>query len=98
MTDEKHFRDDRLDVRWHATIELNDVDTACLVDNISTAGARVEIETELEMGQELIIKIPELGEFAGEVAWQKPPFYGLKLVAGPDLDLKGHADEIGLNH
>ncbi len=97
MTDTKHFRDERLDVRWNATIELDNVDVACLVDNISTAGARVEIDAALSMDQELIIKIPELGEFAGEVVWVKPPFYGLKLVAGPDLDLKGHADEIGLN-
>lgn len=96
MSANQHMRDERLDVRWRAHTIINEKRHACLVDNVSTAGARLELDIALKMGDELLVEIADMGEFAGEVVWLNQPFYGLKLMAGPDLDLKSHADEIGL--
>lgn len=99
MTEEEgaeHRIDERLAVMWPAVLIIQDVEYSCEVANVSTAGALLKIAREIEMDEEVLLDIPEFGEFAGEVAWCNNPFYGIKIMAGPDLELKRHAEEVGL--
>ncbi len=91
-----HRIDERLAVMWPAVITINDIEYLCEVANVSTAGALLKIGRDVEMDQEVMLNITEFGLFAGEVAWCNNPFYGIKIMAGPDLDLKRHADDFGL--
>lgn len=92
----EHRIDERLAVMWPAVITIQDIEYSCEVANVSTAGALLKFCREVEMDQEVMLDIPEFGLFAGEVAWCNNPFYGIKIMAGPDLDLKRHADAFGL--
>lgn len=88
--------DDRLDVLWDAIAEINDEKYSCEVANVSTAGALMKLDIDLEVGHHLLLDVQELKEYAVEVVWANRPFYGLTLLVGDDLKLKEHADKVGL--
>lgn len=95
MNDESSDRrsDDRLDVGWPGTIVKQDDRTwPCRVLDISTAGTKIESEAEVTAGEEVLLSLPELGEFAGKVQWVGDMSFGLALQAGPDLLLKRVAE------
>lgn len=89
-------RDDRLPVTWVSHLDLLDdgVPLPCQVADVSTAGTRVtcDVPDGLTEGDELMLVIEELGEFAAVIAWLKPGSIGLKIMAGPDLLLKRFAE------
>lgn len=82
-------------VLWTGEIERDDEKFSCDIGNVSLAGTLIRCDTLLELGDEVLLRIGELGEFAGEVAWFKPPYYGLRLLAGPDMVLKKFAEASG---
>jgi len=87
-------RDDRLPVGWEGEVILpDDRKVACRVADISTAGTKIESAAAVAAGDEVLLSLPELGDFAGKVQWVKPPHFGLALQAGPDLLLKRVAED-----
>jgi len=87
-------RDDRLPVGWEGEVILADERKfACRVADIATAGTKIESRADVAAGDEVILSLPELGDFAGTVQWVKPPHFGLALQAGPDLLLKRVAED-----
>lgn len=86
-------RNERLDVMWGGTLEVNDLSFDCRIGNVSTAGTLVSTEAPVELGDEVLLSIPNLGDFAGVVAWVGEGTFGLSLLAGPDLFLKDVAEE-----
>lgn len=87
--------DERLDVIWPARIEAKSGELECGVADVSTAGAMVVGEINLDIDEEVLLVIPGIGEFAAEVAWAEPGRYGLKIMIGPDLLLKKYAELSG---
>ncbi|QTD56929.1 PilZ domain-containing protein [Parasphingorhabdus cellanae] len=47
--------------------------------DISPAGARINTRCACQIGNRLILSVPELGEIAGTVRWQKGPEIGIKF-------------------
>ncbi len=94
--EEGHKRiDDRLDVLWDATALIDGKEYACQVTNVSTAGALMKLDAPLAEKQQFLLNVPELSEYAAEVAWVNRPCYGLKLLVGQDLKLKDYAGKVG---
>ena len=99
MTGEDHSQDtnrridERLPVMWHGRIVTED-DTVhtCEICDISTAGTLINCQATLDPGQDVILQIDGLGEFAGSIRWASSPQLGLVLMAGPDLALKRFAE------
>ena len=81
-------RDERKEVRWDAQIQHEDDSYSAKIGNVSLAGLLAKTEAPLDMNDELILIIPNVGEFAGIVMWKDAPFFGLALMVGPELDLK----------
>jgi hypothetical protein len=96
MSNEDKRSDSRLDVVWRALLTIDDISYPCELINVSTAGALMVLDRELEMGQQFLLDIAELGRCGGRVAWCNRPQYGLQLLIGDDLKLKEFADKIGL--
>lgn len=96
LDDTKYRIEERLDVLWDAEISIEDETHTCEVANVSTAGALLKLDIDISLEQEFLLNVPKLGEFAGVITWVNKPFYGLQLLVGPDLDLKTHADNVGL--
>jgi len=96
LDDTQYRIEERLDVLWGAEIIIEDKKYPCEVANVSTAGALLKLDMDLENGQEFLLDVPEFGEFAAVVVWPNKPFYGLQLLVGPNLSLKKHADKVGL--
>lgn len=90
--------DDRLDVLWQARAIIDGTEYPCEVANVSTAGALMKLDIDLKEGQQFLLDVPGLEEYAAVVVWVNSPFYGLKLLVGRDLKLKEQADNIGLKH
>lgn len=90
--------DDRLDVQWWAHLQAGDATPicSCRILNVSLAGALIEAEVDGEIGNEFIIDIDRVGQFAAEVRWTDGRKLGVRLQAGPDLKLKSYAEQIGL--
>ena len=88
-------QDQRLPVIWAAEIVVNEERFSCRIEDISLAGARIVTDAHLETGDELLILIPELGEFAAEVRFSNDDFAGLAMLCGPDLLLKKYAELSG---
>jgi len=88
-------RNERLDVMWSGTLEVNDLPFDCKIGNVSTAGTLVATDAPVQLGDEVMLSIPNLGDFAGVVAWVGEGSFGLSLMAGPDLFLKDVAEEGG---
>lgn len=86
-------RNERLDVMWSGSLEVNDLTFDCKIGNVSTAGTLVETLAPVQLGDEVMLSIPNLGDFAGVVAWVGNGSFGLSLLAGPDLFLKDVAEE-----
>lgn len=87
-------RDERLDVGWPGTIATEDDRRwPCRIVDISTAGTKIESEAEVTAGEEVLLSLPDLGEFAGKVQWTGAGAFGLALQAGPDLLLKRVAED-----
>ncbi|WP_417319413.1 PilZ domain-containing protein [Emcibacter sp.] len=95
MNDEKR-RDSRLDVVWQASLTVDGVRYSCELNNVSTAGAQMTLDQDLERKQEFLLDIADLGQCGGRVAWCERPRYGLQLLIGDDLKFKRFAEKIGL--
>ncbi|WP_313982532.1 PilZ domain-containing protein, partial [Iodidimonas nitroreducens] len=92
--DRRH--DQRMNVSWPATIiTQNDQIWPCDILDVSWAGTHIASPAPLVLGEELILDIPNLGEFAARVQWQHEKGYGLTLLLGPDLLLRHYAEHIG---
>lgn len=94
-TGSERRHDDRMMVAWEGEIILADERRfSCRVSDISLAGTLVECpEAGVALGDEIILVIPTLGEFAGKVRWIGKNAFGLALEAGPDLALKSIAED-----
>ncbi|TNE67070.1 MAG: hypothetical protein EP335_01700 [Alphaproteobacteria bacterium] len=89
-------RDDRLPVLWRGTLTTeDDCSFPCEVRDVSLAGTLITCSASLTVGDELILAIDDLGEFATEVKWQGSEQLGLAILAGPDLMLKKFAEGAG---
>ncbi|WP_281301324.1 PilZ domain-containing protein [Iodidimonas sp. MBR-14] len=92
--DRRH--DLRMNVSWPAKIiTQNDQIWPCDILDVSWAGTHIASPAPLVLGEELILDIPNLGEFAARVQWQHEKRYGLTLLLGPDLLLRHYAEHIG---
>lgn len=91
----EHRKDERLEVVWQGTIMLDDIDYDCQIADISTAGTMIVCDAPVEFGQEALLNIPEIGEFAAVVAWIGPGRFGLELHMGPSMLLKKYAESSG---
>lgn len=92
-TEEDRRGDDRLDVTWAGTVTLqDDRHFDCRVCDVSLAGTLIRSDAPVQLGDEVLLSIPSLGDFAGEVQWAGKNSFGLALVAGPDLLLKRIAE------
>ena len=49
------------------------------VDDVSTAGCRVEVVEEVELGEPLITRFPQLEPLVGEVRWKHGAKAGLEF-------------------
>lgn len=94
--DNQNRIDDRLDVLWQATAIVEGEKYPCEVANVSTAGALMKLDMEIEISAQFLLEVQGLNEYAAEVVWCNRPYYGLKLLVGGNLKLKDHADKIGL--
>lgn len=88
-------KDDRLDVIWQATMLVDDIPFDCEVCDVSLAGTLVKVDAPVEQGTEVLLRIKELGDFAGIVAWKAGEKCGLTLHLGPDMLLKKYAELSG---
>ena len=90
MTDNDNSRrDDRKPVIWTAKLTtMDDKVFDCEVRDVSLAGTHVTCLAPLSIGDEAMLSIEGLGDFAGEVCWTRDENIGLTLMAGPDLLLK----------
>jgi len=96
MTAPDKRRDNRLPVLWHGMLTTeDDRQFPCEVRDVSLAGTLITCEAALSLGDELILTIDGLGEFATEVKWQGSAQLGLAIIAGPDLMLKKFAEGSG---
>lgn len=91
---EDRRQDDRMPVKWAGTLETEDERAfPCTVEDVSLAGTAIECDADVDKGDEVLLSIPQLGDFAGTVQWVRPPQIGLALQAGPDLLLKRIAED-----
>ncbi|MCF8474099.1 MAG: PilZ domain-containing protein [Emcibacter sp.] len=88
--------DDRLDVLWDAIAIIDGKEYPCEVANVSTGGALMKLDIDLDYKHHFILDVQELSDYAAEVVWVNRPFYGLRLLVGDNIKLKEHADKIGL--
>ena len=87
----EHRTDERLEVQWDAEVVVDKQTFSAKISNVSLAGTLALTEAPLQQNTEIVLRIPNLGEFAGIAVWVDPPYYGLALMVGPDLDLKRFA-------
>lgn len=85
-------RDERLGVVWRCRVVIDDVPHDCEIGDVSTAGTLIISDISVELGKEVLLDIPEIGEFAAVVAWVGPGRFGLELQMGPDMLLKKYAE------
>ena len=97
MNSEDKRSDSRLDVVWRALVTIDGISYPCELTNVSTAGAQMVLDRDLELKQELILEVADLGQCGGRVVWTQRPHYGLQLLIGDDLKLKEFAEKIGLS-
>ncbi len=90
-------KDWRLDVRGVGAVLLLEQSEEerfpCDLIDVALAGVRVATTAPLRAGDEVILAIPEIGEYAAEVRWVSPPHAGLAIAGGPDLLLKDLAED-----
>ncbi|GIX17416.1 MAG: hypothetical protein KatS3mg119_1602 [Rhodothalassiaceae bacterium] len=65
----------------------------CDLLDVALAGVRIATAAPLRTGDEVVLAIPEVGEYAAEVRWVRPPEAGLAIAGGPDLMLKDLAED-----
>ena len=89
--------EDRLDVSWRATLTVGDTPVSCAILDVATAGTKVALAdpAAIQPGQEVLLTVDGLGDFAGRVAWRRGDELGLQILAGPDLLLKRFAESSG---
>lgn len=87
----EHRVDERKPVQWDAEIIFENDNYAAKISNVSLGGTLTLTEAPLVIDSELVLKLENLGEFAGIVVWVDAPYFGLALMAGPILDLKRFA-------
>lgn len=90
-------KDWRLDVRGVGAVLLlegsEEERFPCDLIDVALAGVRVATTAPLQPGEEVVLAIPEIGEYAAEVRWVRPPQAGLAIAGGPDLLLKDLAED-----
>ncbi len=101
-------RDERLPVRGAGRIILilddrnagdeREETYSCHIADVALAGVRVVSQAPVEVGEEVILSIPDVGEFAGRVQWRRAREFGLALQGGPDLFLKRIAEDERFAH
>ena len=91
MSQERRVND-REPVVWLATLTLDDDSVVkCEIRDVSYAGTMISSDTKLDMGEEVLLTIKELGDFAGTVKWIRNGEIGLTLMGGPNLLLSEFA-------
>lgn len=94
MTASDRRGDDRMAVTWTAKVTLPDDSVhAAEVGDVSLAGTLVRSDAKVAIGDEVVLAIDLLGEFAGKVQWVRDGSFGLTLQAGPQLLLKKIAED-----
>lgn len=89
-------KDDRQSVVWPATLTLDDDSRHdCSVVDVAFAGTLIETNAPINEGDEVILTIAELGDFAATVKWGENQSKGLLLMAGPNLLLKKFSEASG---
>ncbi len=101
-------RDERLPVRGAGRIIMildesgadgeQEETFSCHIADVALAGVRVVSQAPVEVGEEVILMIPAVGEFAGRVQWKRGREFGLALQGGPDLFLKRIAEDERFAH
>lgn len=75
--------DRRADIRWRIKIEvpnlLSDERSHVVIHDISTAGMLIETRSSLEIGQQVLISLPEAGKVVAHVVWQDEPVFGCRF-------------------
>ncbi len=90
---EERRKDDRLNVSWRASVTLEDDRSfVARIADVSLAGTLVECAAPVSVGDEVLLSVPSLGEFAGRVQWTRDGAFGLALQAGPQLFLREVAE------
>lgn len=88
--------DNRLMVAWTAELHTDSgVIFDCQVRDVSLHGALVYCNAPLACGDEVLLRLRPVGDFAARVVWQSGESCGLWLLAGPDLQLKKFAEPAG---
>lgn len=89
-------KDERKPVVWPGTLTLDDDSLHdCQVVDVAFAGTLIETQAPIQKGDEVILTIAELGDFAASVKWAEDNAKGLLLLAGPDLLLKKFSEASG---
>jgi len=60
----------------------------CVVDNISATGARILVDSDAVVSSPLILGIPGIGDFRGELAWRDQYAAGIRFLEDPEKVLK----------
>lgn len=89
-------KDDRRSVVWSGTLTReNDQEYPCSILDVAFAGTLIESPAPVDSGEDIILSIEGLGDFAATVKWSKGDSKGLVLMAGPNLLLKEFSEASG---
>jgi len=70
-------------VRWRIRLEmtgaLDDKRARLVIHDISTAGMLIETQLTLEVGQSIMLSLPEADSVIGSVVWQNGPLFGCRF-------------------
>ena len=73
-------RCERVDVESAITVRpIGGFNHQVALEDLSTAGCRVELVEELELGEPLMTRVPELEPLVGAVRWKKGAIAGLEF-------------------
>ena len=75
--------DKRADIRWPIRLEvaeaLGEGSADVVVHDISTAGMLIETSSKLQLGQDVLLSLPEAGSVSARVVWQDEPLFGCRF-------------------
>lgn len=83
----KRARVPRLDVVCPGILRVNGRSLSAKVQNISPAGARVELQTDIQTSVPVVLMLPNLSPIAGAVRWAKGTSAGLRFNERLPLEL-----------
>jgi hypothetical protein len=55
----------------------------CRISNISTGGAKLQVDQQIAHGEMVCLKIGDFGEFSATVCWQQSRELGVKFTHDP---------------